>query len=338
MTKRIASYDVIRVVSMFFVVAVHSLIAIDIHSNLMALSVFVLQTIFFTANPMFFMLSGRFNIKTDYRKLSSYYARKITTIVIPVLLYFLLRTLCGTNYGSFSLGGLTKNYLINTLGNYADIEYWFIFSLVGYLSAAPFFGPSIAKLNNCQARWFISIGLLYQMLVFVFSNIGVRFEWSYPFSGFVFSFCLGSCFDKIGKITNKKSIVCISIGLLGTVLAKSIGWMNYIQDLSPFFTMISIGMFSLIKNTFETKSPSATITWLSKRSFGVYLIHGQILNWIYSVLNEFGLLFRGTSSVISFLLLFASTTACSIAISLIFDRYIVTTAQRACSKLPMTSN
>lgn len=60
--KRIAAFDVIRVISMIFVVAVHSLIALDSSNRTIAVIGLALQTIFFTANAMFFMLSGRFNM------------------------------------------------------------------------------------------------------------------------------------------------------------------------------------------------------------------------------------------------------------------------------------
>ena len=72
------AYDVVRVVAMTFVVAVHSLVVIDQSSTILFLVFAVGQAVFFTANALFFMLSGKFNMReretpTD---LARYYVRR----------------------------------------------------------------------------------------------------------------------------------------------------------------------------------------------------------------------------------------------------------------------
>ena len=66
--NRLYSYDVVRVVAMFFVIAVHSLSVVDTSTNIGFLFFATGQALFFTANALFFMMSGKFNVrecKTD---------------------------------------------------------------------------------------------------------------------------------------------------------------------------------------------------------------------------------------------------------------------------------
>lgn len=78
-------YDVVRVVAMVFVIAVHSLVMIDTSWSLGWYLFAAGQGLFFTANALFFMLSGKFNLRErkDDRALLDYYRKGSETSSSP---------------------------------------------------------------------------------------------------------------------------------------------------------------------------------------------------------------------------------------------------------------
>lgn len=74
MKKRDLKYEVIRVFSMIFILAIHEINTfVDKNSMLY----YVLATIFMTGVPCFFMLSGKFAFNIDYEDKD--YLKKVTS-------------------------------------------------------------------------------------------------------------------------------------------------------------------------------------------------------------------------------------------------------------------
>lgn len=151
--NRLYAYDVIRVVAMFFVVAVHSLVVVDISSFSGKLYYETGMVVFISANALFFFLSGKFNLKirqTD-EALKSYYVKRARGFVIPVLVLFLVRTIYESN-SSLDLSLVAKAYIKNSLGEFGGMEYWFVFTLFGFLIVAPFLARMISGLPILSER------------------------------------------------------------------------------------------------------------------------------------------------------------------------------------------
>ena len=89
--QRIFGYDVIRVVGMCFVVCVHALAVLDSTWEMTWPLTVCGQSLFFTANAMFFMVSGRFNLREQRSgfELRSFYLKKARGIALPVVVLFL---------------------------------------------------------------------------------------------------------------------------------------------------------------------------------------------------------------------------------------------------------
>ena len=92
---RLYPFDFVRAVAITFVVAVHSLMVVDSASVSGVAYQTAFRTLFFTANALFFMMSGKFNLKVRSAKdeLTEYYVKKIRNIGVPLVVVFLLRTL-----------------------------------------------------------------------------------------------------------------------------------------------------------------------------------------------------------------------------------------------------
>lgn len=88
---RLYKYDFVRAVAIMFVVAVHSLYFVNSVHEQCAYPFYALQTIFFTGNVLFFLLSGKFNLreKKDDAAVKKFYYNKIRNIVVPIVIFFL---------------------------------------------------------------------------------------------------------------------------------------------------------------------------------------------------------------------------------------------------------
>lgn len=76
MKQREVKYEIIRVISMVFILVLHE---IDTFLDKNSLLYFILATILLTGVPMFFMLSGKFAFNIDYSDknyLTKYYLKK----------------------------------------------------------------------------------------------------------------------------------------------------------------------------------------------------------------------------------------------------------------------
>lgn len=136
---RLYKYDFVRAVAILFVVAVHSLYFVD-QSNSACLWIYwTLQTLFFTGNALFFLLSGKFNLRerTDDASVKKYYYSKIRNILLPIVIVFLIRTFYNL-YPDITVLGFTKAFIKNFAFEFASIEYWFVFSLMGCILVALF--------------------------------------------------------------------------------------------------------------------------------------------------------------------------------------------------------
>lgn len=141
---RLYKYDLVRAVSIAFVVAVHCHNYIDTSIPVLALVDRAIVTLFLVGNALFFMMSGRFNIKKREgdHAVAKYYLGKVRNILIPVVLFFFIRTVFN-DWGNLSFTTVIKTLL--------------------RIRRLPFITPSIGlsttlsaffSLPPCSLRWF----------------------------------------------------------------------------------------------------------------------------------------------------------------------------------------
>ena len=111
---------------MVFVVAVHSMAVLDRSSEAMFVLSVVCEIVFLTANALFFLLSGGFNLReraTD-EQLKTYYLKRFGGgVLIPALILFLIRTLYDLYPNFETVFHVGKEYVKNALGAFSSTEY-----------------------------------------------------------------------------------------------------------------------------------------------------------------------------------------------------------------------
>ena len=173
---RDVNYDLLRVVAMCLVIGVHVI------NNYMPVKMTlagsaetvrsVLFALFMVCNPLFIMVSGRFNLTCDAGRLGSthssgnlpgsgsdartgggagqgdpgslapyvrYYYKRFVSLIVPYLLYA-----GGMGFVAYlvidhrSVGGAVSGTLFDLFSGYDDSVYWFVFMLAGFVLATPF--------------------------------------------------------------------------------------------------------------------------------------------------------------------------------------------------------
>jgi hypothetical protein len=231
---------------MVFVVAVHSLMVVDTSVRAGVITEVAGQSLFFTANALFFLLSGRFNLRdVPEGKLGDFYLKKFRGVILPALVIFFVRALYDLRADPVSLRHVVGYFVRGSLGQYSGIEYWFIFSLAKLLLAAPFLAPAFAHLSPKRAKAFLGIGLAWFAVLFVCNNAGVDFSWDFLFSGFVFPFCLGPSIEELlsGRRARRALAVVAPLSWIATTYLVLQGWRTGAFDNSPLYMLLSFGIY-----------------------------------------------------------------------------------------------
>lgn len=279
--ERLYAYDVVRVIAMVFVVAVHSLMVVDVSWPGGSFYTSMCQALFFTANALFFMLSGKFNLrerKTD-SSLKRYYAKRARNFLIPILILFFVRTIYDLVPQGGGVGVVAKEFAKNAIGGFNAMEYWFVFTLFGYLLAAPFVAGGIASLTSFGKKCFVGIGFGYFALATLFENMNIEFSWGYLFGGFAFVFFLGAFVDELAA--NRRNVAIVAaVGIVAfstNVLLVTAGWGVHAFDLSPLYTMTAVALYVVVLYAFRNARPNRVVSFLAQHSFSVYLVHMMVL-------------------------------------------------------------
>lgn len=285
--RRMLAYDLIRVVAMLFVLLLHGMTGLDRADKYANFYYYFVDSLCFTCNALFFMLSGRFALMW-FEKNSSfreYYLRRASTLLLPVLIFFFLRTLYDARGQALSILQILGLYISNVAGGYAHSDAWFLYTLTAALIAVPFVAKSFCSLSRRQHRLFVVIGLLWTTAADVLNAAGIAFEWQYLFAGWPFYFFLGYSIEKV--IVNQKQIRLLWLGaavsLAAIVALDYRGTTLGIHGFSPLFTCLSLGVYYACRElgaALDRKSIrwlNAPITFLARHSFSVYMLHGVLM-------------------------------------------------------------
>ncbi len=286
---RLMEYDVIRVVAMLFVLLLHGMTGVD-HGDKYAYFYFVfVQSLCFTCNALFFMLSGRFALKAFEREpeqsFRKYYVHKANTFLLPVLVFFLLRTLYDTRAESLTALELLTRYVKNVTGGYYAGDGWFLYTLTASLAAVPFVARSFCRFSKRQHMLFVAVGMLWNGISDICAAAGGVFSWKYLFGGWPFYFFLGYSIEKL--ITEKKQIrllwVSGAICFVATIVLSYKGTKLALHDASPIFTVLAASVYYACRELGKAidrrhiKWMQNTIAFLAKHSFSVYMSHGVLM-------------------------------------------------------------
>ena len=321
--ERNIKLDLIRVFSMFFVIMVHTLVRLFYSNNIFKIT---MESILFTCNGMFFMLSGYFNLdknftsKEDYRK---YYKNKLIKIILPFIIYSFFINTWNTyiiEHKAFNMIRLLKDFYINLMSDNISVHLWFMYPLIGFLLSAPFLGKLFQKLSNYELNLLIKISIFWNIIsIYLTKNLGINFSFNnWILSSWSLLFFLGYYYKRTINKNNKNKLYILGIiGLIITVVCRKIFGDNFnnANDLSIFYVFFTVALFTFISNELKVNNKyfKNGIKYFSKYSFYIYLLHFNILNNI--VLN----IIKPSPSIFKLLLASFFTLIISLIISIFLD-------------------
>ncbi len=241
--------------------------------------------------PIFFMISGALLLSKDYT-LQQFLKKRFIRIIPPFLFWssiYILYTISIKIYHgeSLHLVDISKIILRKLLFG-AQYHLWFIYILIGCYLFIPIVRKWIKTANQKEILFFLSIWIFTIVFNYnVFSGYKPAIDLRY-FSG-AFGYLILGYFLSINKnlLLNKRwvalSFVFVGslITILGTYFTSSHSQTfvdSFYVYLTPHIMLYSIGVFLLIKNIrIKNMFVLNAIHFISKHSFGIYLIHVLIL-------------------------------------------------------------
>ena len=235
---RDVNYDLLRVVAMCLVIGVHVI------NNYMPVKMTlagsaevtrsVLFALFMVCNPLFIMVSGRFNLTFDAGRLGSsslgnlpgsgsdaragggagqadpgslapyarYYYKRFVSLIVPYLLYA-----GGMGFVAYlvidhrSVGGAVSGTLFDLFSGYDDSVYWFVFMLAGFVLATPFLAAMMRTIGRSGAWLLVGLAAAVAAAEHICDLVGypLTFLQSFPWRGLLIYYLLGFVLNTIRR-------------------------------------------------------------------------------------------------------------------------------------------
>lgn len=265
-----------------------------------------LGTLGIICDPIFFTLSGYFAFRPLKRTLKNYYLNKVSTILLPVILYSIILYFYTSRFENI---GIAEYFAYFT--HLMRVDWWFIPALVPCLMVAPFLYKGLKNLSDKQlvcllivvvavfssgeilsfARWgFNAIGFTaganFCSLLLVLVPPGVLTGGPQYFQFFI----LGGIYRRLApSFKGKLGVALIALGgacwILDTVFAV---WGLPRTDPSYFWLFDALGTMILFERiNIKGKFAQRVISWTGKRSYSIYLFQWTTIAMVGRRLYDF---------------------------------------------------
>lgn len=293
---RQTEFDILRIIALLAVIVVHSS-GIGISTTQSKCVLVFIDSIITWQIPVYVMISGRFFLDPErempFRKLLKAILRLVIAFVAWDVVYQLFYVLSGT-YAGLNWKGILSQAV---MGPY---HFWYLFMIVCLYAITPFL-RKIAE-DKRLMEYFIILFLLFEFLTYfgaylpVIGNtvaevlIKTNFHFALGYSGY---YILGYYLYKYGipdgleVLLYVLSVVLLIAAGVATVHRALLEGTNeewYTKYLMPNIAVEAAAIYTVFtKRVSKHHFSDRAVKWISKLSeysFGVYLIHALILEFI----------------------------------------------------------
>ena len=292
MKKRILYLDIIKVIALFFVIFNHTddiLISSYMYIRIIHNSLFYLSK---SAVPLFLMVSGALLIdkKDSIPKL----IKRIIRVLIPLIIITII----------WSLTHAKEINILNMLNpfdvNYFPYWLWYLQAIILVYILLPSIRKIILKYKKSSIEWrkykiiIITITTLFAIaftiynIIFKKNMMIVTNLLPMPILYFIYGYILSK--EKISKKVKNISIISLLLTLtIPTFIATKLMLLKqsyfFLDDYRNIYTfIITTSLFIIIKYYFENYNKenmfTKIITHLSKNSYGIYLLHVFVIEYL----------------------------------------------------------
>ncbi len=283
MKKREYSFDILRVIAMIMVIAIHVSNVYSRSFGIISNGSFLVSLIFNTVSrisvPIFLMISGALLLDRKFDKKK--YIQRIKKFVIIIIVWDVIYLVWEYLYL-----GVTYDKLYKLLYEPYRAHLWFLYTILLLYILQPLLRKILNKSNKTVKIILLVLWLTFSTLslvnVFiantftVFSYIGF-----FVLGKYLYDFIKSHDLRKYNVLLILVIIICniASIALNYTYSLKYHMFYNFFFAYRvPFIMLSAFAFYILIISNYKKDSISKTISTLSDLSLGVYLIHGIFLD------------------------------------------------------------
>ena len=315
---RDVNYDLLRVVAMCLVIGVHVI------NNYMPVKMTlagsaevtrsVLFALFMVCNPLFIMVSGRFNLTFDAAQCAGrpqpngsdaragggsgqadpsslapyvrYYYKRFISLIVPYLLYA-----GGMGFVAYlvidhrSVGGAVSGTLFDLFSGYDDSVYWFVFMLAGFVLATPFLAAMMRTIGRSGAWLLVGLAAAVAAAEQICNLAGypLVFLQSFPWRGLLVYYLLGFVLEYYPPSARARYglYALAPFALAWTVATPHLFTGQQVQvgrTLTVAFAIVVMTVFLFFRYDVHITSARLrkAIIWLAGYSYTIYLVHSPL--------------------------------------------------------------
>ncbi len=300
MKKRVLYFDLLKIVSIIFVVLIHVISEfwsfLDVNSNsFIVLS--ILDSISRFCVPIYFMVSGALFLNEEKKitikdVLKKYVPRVLLLFVFWNLTYSFLYIIFDSR--TITINTVYNVFLDTILGD-GIFHLYFLPIIIGFYLCLPILKQITKKENRNILKYLIILLFIFGGFNRIFDYLfNVTISYTIVFGEFLIYFILGyylNTFDiskKNTKLIYAFGIIGLVITLFGTIISSKANGITDVFFKYDTFNVIlySSSVFLFAKNNF-VRFNEKVLKILTQTNFGVYLIHGLILGF-FEYIGLFG--------------------------------------------------
>lgn len=293
--ERNPGLDLLRILSMFFIVVLHLLGVGGVLGNTAPFSwgflgAWLLEAGALCAVNCYGLLSGYFGATANFRyqKFLPHWFQVAFYSVGFAVLYAVLRP------GPGAVSGVLKSFF-----PVLTSQYWYFTAYAGLFFLMPFLNMILRQVTETQSKQLVwTLVLLFSVLPSLFNLDPFRVHFGYSLLWLVALYLLGGCLGKYGVRRLLPTAGYLGV-YLGAVLLAWGGMLVYsarsldstgvlpvgdpfLQYMSPFILLAGTALFLFCKQLrLKNRGVLALIRFFAPVSFGVYLIHANPVVWTH---------------------------------------------------------
>lgn len=294
-TKRQANFELLRIVAMMMIIALHYLNKSDLillyteEHSAVNYAAHLIESFCIVAVNCYVLLSGYFLVESAWKP------KRVVSLVAQILFYSLLIPIVLSCIGVVSFGELSVYDWLNYVLPIETEHYWFATAYLVMYVLAPILAAGVKAVEKRTLQTIIFFLLLYFSLwkSLVPAKLATD-RYGYDFGWFLCLFLIAAYIRLYGlpRLEKKRNAVLLYVGMsLGIfllmevtgILAEVLPPFAYYMDMPDTYNHIlcllsSIGFFMMFRNMKPWEGRAAeVIRRLSPYTFGVYLLHEHIL-------------------------------------------------------------
>ena len=255
--------------------------------------------------PVFVMLSGAFLLKPGkYITMKELFGKRMIKIILPLLFWSVIYICWET---STSVAGWKEFNVPDSIKSIfpgpAAYHLWFLYMMVGIYLVYPLINAFIGIAKDIDLKYFLIVCFVANTLVFIMEKL---WDWSLgfdlqAFTGYVGYFVLGYYLNT-RKLSTSAFRWFVLFFILGILLAVCLPWILYQyndelvtefteSDFTPEVILSAAGLFMIVKYLLRNYQPGKWVFRIvnscSVESFGIYLVHVLVMEFIFSDSRSF---------------------------------------------------